>query len=57
MTLEEFRKKVEESLQKNNHCSTAETKRLMNLYEEDFSELMKVFSKPEVASLAMVMGY
>ena len=57
MSLEDYKKKVEESLMKNNNCSTQETKRLMKLYEEDFPELMKTFSDEKVASLAMVMGY
>lgn len=55
--LEKFKKEVEKSLIVNNNCSIAEAKRLMNLYEEDFPELLREFSKPEVASLAMIMGY
>ena len=57
MSLENYKKKVEESLIKNNNCSIQEAKRLMNLYEQDFPELMKKFSDEKVASLAMVMGY
>lgn len=57
MSLENYKKKVEESLIKHNNCSIHEAKRLMNLYEEDFPELMKKFSDEKIASLAMVMGY
>lgn len=57
MSLENYKKKVEESLIKNNNCSIQEAKKLMNLYEEDFPELMKTFSDEKVASLAIVMGY
>lgn len=55
--LEEFKQKVEQSLLKNNGCSTREAKRLTALYDADFPELMRQFSEPKVASLAMVMSY
>ena len=55
--LQEYMQKVEQSLLKNNNCTIQEARRLMELYDAEFPQLMKQFPDPKVASLAMVMGY
>ena len=57
MTLEEYKKKVEESLKKNNNCSIQEVEKLMKEYEEDFQEFMKQNYTPEMVSMGMIMHY
>ena len=56
-SLQEYMQKVEQSLLKNNNCTIQEARRLMELYDAEFPQLMKQFPDPKVASLAMVMGY
>ena len=56
-SLQEYKQKVEQSLLKDNNCTIQEARRLMELYDAEFPQLMKQFPDPKVASLAMVMGY
>ena len=55
MTLEEYKKKVEECLVKNNNCSGGETKKLMKTYEDDFQEFLNTKLSPEATAVGMKM--
>ena len=56
MTLEEYKKKVEDFLNKNSNDSTG-TMKLMKEYEDDLPKFLADGWEPEVAATAMVMGY
>ena len=56
MSLEEYKKKVEECLMKTQNCSIQETRRLMKTYEAYFQEFLEEEWNPSVAAGAMVMG-
>ena len=56
MTLEEYKKKVEDFLNKNSNDSIG-TEKLMKEYEDDFQKFLADGWKPEVAATVMVMGY
>ena len=58
MTLEDYKKKVEQCLMTTYNCTTQETNRLMALYEDDFQEALSQFSwSPKTMALAMLKGY
>ena len=57
MTLEEYKKKVEEHLVKECNFTTQRAKKLMALYEEDFPQFLKDNWSPLTAASAMLAGY
>lgn len=58
MSLESYKREVEECLTKKYNCTIQEKDRLMKAYEDDFQEAFKVFLwKPMTMALAMQMGY
>ena len=57
MTLEEYKKKVEEHLVKKCNFTTQSTKKLIVLYEEDFPQFLKDNWSPLTAASAMIAGY
>ena len=56
MTLEEYKKRVKESLIKNNNCTEAIAEELMQEHEDDFQRYLEEAWSPEAMSLAMVMN-
>ena len=57
MTLEEYKKKVEEHLVKKCNYTTERAKKLIALYEPDFPEFLKEKYSPAGAAAAMIAGY
>ncbi len=57
MTLEEYKKKVEEHLVKKCNFTTQSAKKLIALYEEDFPQFLKDNWSPLTAASAMIAGY
>lgn len=57
MTLEEYKKKVEEHLVKECHFTTQRAKKLIALYEEDFQQFLKENWSPLTMASVMIAGY
>ena len=57
MSLNDYKKKVEDFLIKNCHYTEAETKHRMKLYEDDFQEFYRDNWSPAAVNAAMTMGY
>ena len=57
MSLDEYKKKVEEYLLKKLQFSTKEAKKLITDYEIDFPMFWEDGWEPEVAGCAMIHGY
>ncbi len=55
MTLDEYKKRVEECLVKYNNCTSEKAKELMALYEQDFQESMNTNLSPEAMAVGMAM--
>lgn len=57
MTLEDYKKNVEEHLVKECHFTTQRAKKLIALYEEDFPQFLKDNWSPLTAASVMIAGY
>ena len=57
MSLEEYKKKVEECLMKNYKDTEAEARKSVALYTDDFPEFLAFGWEPSVAATAIVLGY
>lgn len=57
MTLEEFKKKVEECLMKNYNYTEMKAKKSLEIYAPDLPMFLKENWKPEEAATAITMGY
>ncbi len=57
MTLEEYKKKVEEYLIKRCNFTVSRAKALIAVYEKDFPQFLKDNWSPLTAASAMIAGY
>ena len=57
MSLEEYKRKVEDFLVKKNNFTIQEARRLIQIYSDDFPEFIKDDWSPSGAGSAMMLGY